>query len=304
LDPIGTNGVQINATIPSQPGYMAQNLQDNLQVFKRKNGRSLEFKRIVSGSSNIAIQEEQNAIKIVGLKNDGTLLGEANVLENLGDGIKIAGEKNAIKLPLRTLKQGTGINLLSGAETITISSTVSGENIGSGVGKLLKKEQHPFQFRSLKAGANVLLTNAENDIIISTTDSLSGVAAKDAGAKIFKNREGNNLVFRTLLPGSNNIQVEEQLNDIRISLTNNISGNNLGTGTPLYVNTDGTTLNFKTLYTGTNISLDPIGTNGVQINATIPSQPGYMAQNLQDNLQVFKRKNGLFSQKFLKQQLK
>lgn len=110
--------------------------------------------------------------------------------ENLGAGEGIFAQKvSGNTLQFKSLVAGTGIQLISGADTITISGgtggggggeTNAGINVGSGIGIYTGKTGVNLQFKSLVAGANVGLDDSNpNQITISAATGGGSATARN-----------------------------------------------------------------------------------------------------------------------------
>jgi len=261
-------------------------------IFKQKANRGLEFRKIVSGSTNISVSAVGDVIKITGLDSSGLALGEANSTSNVGSGVGLAKEKQGTILPFKTLVAGTGISLLTAADSVTITSTVSGKNIGTGTGVVLSNSTHPLEFRRIKSGNNITVGTSNDDIVISATDSLSVVSTGTEGAFIFsrKNADGN-LVFKTLSAASPNVIIEDRLNNIHISVVNLLSGENIGFGKKVFSNLTDNTLHFKTLSAGKYVELTETA-DGIKIDAFVPAMAGFNGINVGTGTTVFSGQSG------------
>ena len=248
-------------------------------VFKQKANRGLEFRQIVSGSTNISVSAVGDVIKITGLDSSGLALGEANSTSNVGSGVGLAKEKQGTILPFKTLVAGTGISLLTADDFVTITSTVSGKNIGEGTG-ILRNSTHPLEFRKIKGGTNITVGTSNDDIVISATDSLSVVSTGTEGAFIFSRKnDAGNLVFKTLSAASPNVIIEDRPDNIRISVVNLLSGENIGFGKKVFSNLTDNTLHFKTLSAGKYVELTETA-DGIKIDAFVPAVSGLLGVNV------------------------
>lgn len=249
-------------------------------IFKQKANRGLEFRKIVSGSTNISVSAVGDVIKITGLDSSGLALGEANSTSNVGSGVGLAKEKQGTILPFKTLVAGTGISLLTADDFVTITSTVSGKNIGGGTG-ILSNSTHPLEFRTIKGGKNITVSPTNNnEVLISATDSLSVVSTGAEGAFIFhRKNEAGNLVFKTLSAASPNVIIEDRQYDIHISVVNLLSGENIGFGKKVFSNLTDNTLHFKTLSAGKYVELTETA-DGIKIDAFVPAVSGLLGVNV------------------------
>jgi len=260
-------------------------------IFKQKANRGLEFRKIVSGSTNISVSAVGDVIKITGLDSSGLALGEANSTSNVGSGVGLAKEKQGTILPFKTLVAGTGISLLTADDFVTITSTVSGKNIGTGTGVVLDNSTHPLEFRTIKSGKNITVGMSNADIVISATDSVSAVRAHPEGAFIYKEKINDNLIFKTLSAASPNVIIEDRLNNIHISVVNLLSGENIGFGKKVFSNLTDNTLHFKTLSAGKYVELTETA-DGIKIDTFIPAMAGFNGINVGTGTTVFSGQSG------------
>ena len=301
----GRGNVVISANLPGSTGQevlSGVNIgSSGARVFKQKtSSRALEFRRIVSGSVNLAVSEENDVIKITSLNKDGEPIGEVNTSSNIGNGVGLAATKQGANLPFKSLVAGRGTEILSSSDSVTINSTVSASNIGTngshGVFKSSNDNAYtPFLFKGIRAGNNIEITNNPTDIIINSTISLSGthaITVGNIGGTIFKEKSGNNFVFKNIQSKGPGIAIINSANVIEISALDITKGNNLGTGAGIYSSTNDGTLNFKSLLPGTFITLSPRGVNEIEIKAVIPPKPGYDGISLGTGSRVFKEQVG------------
>jgi len=86
----------------------------------------------VSDATN-ALQAEVdniNDVEIPALQAQINLSGEANTSSNSGAGLGLALAKVGVDLPFKSLVAGTGVGITSGADTLTINATSSGDVTG------------------------------------------------------------------------------------------------------------------------------------------------------------------------------
>jgi microcystin-dependent protein len=292
----GIGSVTLSAGNPyaGQELLSATNIGANygIEVFKEKSNKSLHFRKIISGSTNIQVTQDGDNVKITGLNSDSTPLGEANTATNEGVGEGIVLPKSGTNLPFKTLISGSGISLTPEATTLTINSTVSGENVGAGSGQLLKSNTHPFQIRKLKEGKNIDIITSGDDVIISATDSVSVDRAHPDGAFIFKEKLNDDLLFKTIKSASPHILIEDRPNDIHISTVDLLSGGmNVGTGKELLAKQENNLLSFRTLLAGKNIELFQTE-EGIQIQSFVPAVAGFNGLNFGTGTAVFSGQNG------------
>jgi hypothetical protein len=261
-------------------------------IYKQKNNKGLQFKKLISGSTNIEVKEDGDNIKITGLNSNGTPLGEANTTSNKGSGIGLAKPKNGTDLPFKTFIAGNGVSITSQSDTITLSSTVSGTNIGVGTGEILKASTHPFEFRKLKSGKNINIITSGDNINITATDSVSAIRAHPDGAFIFKEKSNDNLIFKTLIAANPHILIEEKPHNINISTVDLLSGGkNTGSGKQVLAKSENNCLFFRSLSAGKNIDLYETS-DGIRIESFVPAVAGFKGVNVGTGTAVFSGQSG------------
>ena len=188
-------------------------------IYKNKNKSNLNFKKLEAGSSNVSIIDNGDSILIDARGLSG---GETNIGGNVGGGAEIYKNKNQFQLLFRTLSAGAGISIRQTDNTIGISATapVFGQgdiknavNLGSGIGVFANKNLIDLQFKSLSAfGSTLAVTEipGTNTITFRTQNVVTNAINEptSSGAKVFKQKEDNSLIFRRIKAGTG-ILVEE-----------------------------------------------------------------------------------------------
>jgi hypothetical protein len=208
---------------------------------------------------------------------------------------------------------GTGISILNGASSITISSTddnTTASNIGVGTGEVFKQETGSnLEFRTLLQGAGVTITTGANEVTIAMAAGAghtiqdegtsqtsrtnlnfvgAGVTVTDGGAGpdstivtistageantasnvgagegVFRSKTGVDLAFKTLT-ASGAIVLTSGANTIDISTAPTVgeanTASNLGAGEGVWVSKVGVDLRFKSLVAGNGILLSSTAT--------------------------------------------
>lgn len=217
--------------------------------------------------------------------------GEINTASNVGAGEGVFKQKVAEDLEFKSLVAGTNVSLISDADTITISSTDTGEvntasNIGGGDGIFKQKTGTDLEFKSIVAGTNVSVVSGTDTLTINASDSgeVNTASNVGGGSGLFKQKTGVDLEFKTLVAGTNISFVDGPLLDtITINATGGGSGevntaSNVGTGEGLFKQKVGTDLQFKSITAGENVSIVS-GTDSV----TISAQPTVTTLTLANN---------------------
>lgn len=135
---------------------------------------------------------------------------------NLGVGTGVFADFNGTNLRFKSLVSGVGINIVSDANTITISSTATGgadtttaSNLGTGSGLFAQEVGSDLQFKTLKSGMNVTFDVTANDITINANlpagageaNTASNVDAGASGIGLYASKVGFDLRFKELVPG-------------------------------------------------------------------------------------------------------
>ena len=158
----------------------------------------------IKAGNNINFNVSGNEITINSAEVTGSNFG--------GSGEGIFKDKNSNDLRFKKLKGGSNVSLSSDAESITITSTDTGEvntvsNIDTtGEGLFKQKSGSDFEFKRIAAGTNISLTQNASAITISSLDTGEVNTASNVGASgegIFKDKSGSDLRFKKLKTDSN-----------------------------------------------------------------------------------------------------
>jgi hypothetical protein len=256
----------------------ASNIGTGLGLFKQKNSLDLQFKSLLAGSNKVTIASTTNEISVD--------VNESNLSLNNLSGV------------VSTTKGGTGLSSLGGGNQILgINNGATG-----------------FEYKTIAAGSGININHSANTITFSATSSGENNTASNIGigSGIFKQKNGVDLQFKSLLSGSNKITISSTTNEVTLNINeNNLSVNNLngiasttkgGTGLNaigtanqiLGVNTVGNGLQYKTLIAGSGVNISH-GANTVTISATVPTSTGEAntASNQGMGLGIFKAKSGV-----------
>jgi hypothetical protein len=154
---------------------------------------------------------------------EGHGFGEANDGENLGTGRELYAGKDGVHLKFKSLLAGDNITLIPSGESVTISSTDTGEandgvNLGTGHYVYSDKLGVSLRFKSFSAGSNVNIASDSNGITISvpTIGDITTASNTGAGARIWKEKTGADLRFRSIIAGTN-VSVTEGTDTVTIS---------------------------------------------------------------------------------------
>lgn len=256
-----------------------------------KVGVNLPFKTLVAGPG-ISLSSTPTAVQI-------NTSGGANS-QNIGAGARVLQDVVNEFSTFRTILSGSSnVKIQETDEDIRISviETLSGMNSGIGAGVFKEKDlnANALVFKGIvgtqsPSATNVSpceinVTQSTNSVILTVNDKVS--AANVTGTsfvppingqagRIFKNKEGNLLNFKTLIPG-NNIQITNNVNGNEVTISTLLdtafltggernTGANIGGGSELYKEKNGSELVFRTLSAGPGISLSQ-QTNTVTISA-------------------------------------
>lgn len=165
------NEITINAATTGEFNT-ASNLGSGVGLFDNKTGVDLRFRSLKAGS-NVAISNSVPGEVQISVP----AIGEVNTGSNLGAGTPVFAQKSGVNFQYRTLIAGPNISISNDANTVTISSTDTGEvntasNLGTGQGIFSSKSGVNLQFKSLKAGAGVTLSSDANEVTIASTSAI------------------------------------------------------------------------------------------------------------------------------------
>ena len=245
-----------------------------------KVGVNLPFKTLVAGNG-IALSATSDTVQI---KTSGAADGQ-----NIGTGARVLQNVSNQFSTYRTLLSGSSnVKIQETDEDIRISviEALSGTNtsIGAGIFKEKDFNTNALVFKGIVgtisptavniSPAEVNVSQSSNSVILTVNDKVS--AANVTGAsyiapingqagRMFKNKEGNILNFKTLIPG-NNIQITNNVNGNEVTISTLLDtsyltggerniGANVGGATEVYKEKNGFELVFRTLSAGPGISL-------------------------------------------------
>ena len=231
------------------------------------------------------------------------------------------------KLYLNNVLSGTypALNLIAGSNVsftgtnssnyynLTINSTIPNPltitNVGAGA-SLYKNFTSAYNFKTLVAGSNISITPDLDTITISTinTGEANTVSTVGSGTSLFKQKLGSDLVFKTVVAGTN-ISIDtsnpNQLTINSIGGSSNATGQNVGIGTGrFYINNVASVLRFKTLRAGSNILISDspseitisavnLGADGVSSTITNTNGAGSRLLNNLNQLKTIVAGDGL-----------
>lgn len=184
-------------------GDSGAEIYSRMDVFGPRMGMC--FRRLRAGT-NVTLSQWDDYITI-----NAESGGEANTASNQGTGTGLVMPKYGVDLPFKTLKAGTNVSITSDSDSVTISSTDTGEvntasNLGTtGEGVFAQKSGADLQFKKLKAGSNVSITSDSESVTISSTDTgeVNTASNLGEGAGVYKEKVGTDLRLRSILPGNN-----------------------------------------------------------------------------------------------------
>lgn len=191
-------------------------------VYKEKVKQSLIFRKLVPGSSNVTIIEEDDYLKIYAATGSGEG-GTAGNPINVGTGFGLSKPKQGDDLPFKSLSACMGISLLSSSDVVAIQ--VSAVSLGTGNGEIFKPTtgSAPLSFRKITGGANVDVSTVGNNVVISSSSSITGTNIGVGGGSIFAGKIGDVMQFKTI-KGVGGVSIINNPNDIQISVASGGSG--------------------------------------------------------------------------------
>jgi hypothetical protein len=291
------------------------------KIFKRKApDRFLEFRRLVSGGSNLVISEEGDLIKFTAFDSSGRTGGEVNTTVNAGSGVGVAMTKIGPTLPFKSLVPGRGISITSQPSSVLITNTLdaNGLNTGAGANILKTSFENTLTFRSLISGSsNVRIREKNDEIELAVIETLSAQNT-NVGVGLFKEKDpiANKLIFKglvgtTALTAADlspcQVLLTPTTNSVVLTVFDKISAVNAPVSTfvppsrgeagKIVKNKVGNTLNFKSIVPGNNIHITNSANSNEIIISTAVTAPSGGEVNLGINVgggrEVFKEKNGV-----------
>ncbi len=259
---------------PSGEFNTASNLgASGSSIFAQKSGVDLQFRKLIGGT-NVTLTENTNDITIDATGGSG----ESNTASNLGAGTGVFAQKNGIDLEFKSIVSGSGINITSNADTITITNSSIGEantgsNLGAGSGVFAQKSGVDFEFKSIVGGTGINVTSDANTVTINNASLGETNTASNLGAGegVFGSKSGVDLRFKSIVAGTN-ISLSSDANELTINATGSASGesntaSNTGTGgVGVFKQKTGVDLEFKNLNSSAGIHLtDNTGTDNIDI---------------------------------------
>lgn len=154
---------------------------------------------------------------IVGTALSGVIEQAANV----GGGEGVFRNKTGVILNFRSLLPGGSTTLISGSDTITISSSfATGQNTGSGQGVFLSSSNDILTFRSISGSGIVTVTSGANGTIVISASAAEGISVANTGSGEgwFKEKQGSTFLFRSIL-GSGSVSILSGTNEVTVSGT-------------------------------------------------------------------------------------
>lgn len=267
-NPVNPQDAATKAYVDANAGEAntASNVGTGEGLFKQKVGVDLEFKSLIAGS-NITLSPTADSVVITALNPGGDITDG----QNLGAGEAVFDSKLGPDLLFKTLVAGTNISLVSDAETITISSSDTGEvntasNIGTGSGLFAQKIGTDLQFKSIIAGSNITITEGVDSITISSTGGsgggITGASNTSAINGVFLEQQGTTLVFKTIQSESTNIQITDNGAYLGVSTLAEVNqADNTGPTNGVFFQKQAETLVFKTIESESpNIQITDNGT--------------------------------------------
>lgn len=197
-----TQGDEIHFYLPNGIGEEndGQNTGTGASVYNGKDFETFQFRRLRSTTSNLVIAQAANDISF-SMPNG---IGEVNSCSNVGIGEDIFKQKNGTFSELKSLIGGSGINVSSGVNEITIAfnGAVGEVNTASNVGTqgartFKQKTSLDLEFRRLRSSNLTIDIEQETDTINFRSNQRNGtkvsypVSTDDSGDFY---DEGSNLI--------------------------------------------------------------------------------------------------------------
>ena len=234
------------------------------------------FRSLKSVSLNLSITQNLNDIEF-------DTLGEPNTAANVGTGVELYQSKVGETLNFRTLVSGDNtVTFSQGADEIDIRCAIVTYDL---LGSLTGQNEYAFQLDGsdgsldkilLQAGTGIAVTSPSADTVVISTDAENNTASNvGAGQGIFKQKNGTDLEFYSLISSDNSIDIDLITQDNVIDLTATQDGNttydlvSAQAGSNVNLNltgSDGTTDTVQ-LIAGTGITLADNGSNQITVSS-------------------------------------
>ena len=209
-------------------------------------------------------------------------------------GASVFKEKSGQNLAFKKIVgSGTNIVVTEDSNTIKISALgsnnspgITTQNVGTGAGLAAASQGGPvLPFKSLLGGTGINVSSTSTDVVVE-----SNVSGKNVGngAGLYKALSGNQLTFKTISKGTENVQIREMSNEIQIAVTESTTAQNIGVGAYLFKEKRDNGLMFRSLSGLTpNIAFQTRDQDiGIEVNELTTGK------NLGAGFQVFKEKEG------------
>lgn len=266
----GTNTINIS----SSAVLSGTSLGTGSAIFSGVLSTSLQFRSIAGiGSTTVSISPDN---VIVVSSSAGAGAGETNTASNIGSGQGLWAQKNLVDLQFRSLVASGSVSVLSGTNTVAISSSalLSASSLGTGSAIFSGVLSTNLQFRSIAGiGSTSISVNPDNVIVVSSSGGGGEVNTASnigAGQGVWAQKNGTDLQFRSLI-ASGSVSVLSGTNTIAVSSSAILSASTTGTGEPVFIAVQQTNLQFRSLVGsgGTTITSGSFGT----INISSTSSP-------------------------------
>jgi len=216
--------------------------------------------KIIAGS-NITISPSSGTGVVTissTINSNSIILGGTNI-GTTGAGVfkEKTGQNLAFK---RIVGTGTNIVVTEDSNTIKIAALgingtvgVTTQDIGPGVGITSPNVGSVLPFKTLVAGNGIAIGSGSSFLVLAST--LTGINV-GTGTGVFKELSGNKLAFKTITPGSSNVEIQENSKEISIRVNEVTTGEKIGSGASFYKEKNNNTLLFRTLVASTdNVSI-------------------------------------------------
>lgn len=247
---------------------------------------------ILNKAANNQLAAAISALIAAATGGGGSSTGEANTGSNVGTGDgSVFKQKLGIDLQFKTIKAGSNITVVNGANEITISAAGGGSgevntasNVGSGNGVYVSKVGADLRFKSIVAGSGISIGATGTELTITATGGGGGGGVTDHGALTGLADDDHPHYY-------NQARGDARYLQIGAAEANTASNLGAGVGQP-YASKSGVDLRFRSIKAGTNITVTQ-DANEITIAAAAGSGEANTASNLGSGEGVWVSKSGV-----------
>lgn len=222
---------------------------------------------VLNKANNNQLSLAINALIAAASGGGGSSTGEANTGGNVGTGEgSVFKQKLGIDLQFKTIKAGSNVTVVNGANEITIhaASGGSGEvntasNLGFGNGLYASKSGADLRFKSIVAGAGISVGATGTELTITAIGGGGGEGVTDHGALTGLADDDHPHYYN---------QARGDARYLQIGAAEANTASNLGAGEGVWVSKSGVDLRFKSIKAGANASISSTSTE-ITLNPSV-----------------------------------